>query len=195
MTKFAEYSRGEPEPPAPVNDLMIRHAREADVETLAAIAAERESEPIERWRDSFRRLLLECESGRACALVAEVGTEVVAFGKAAHFTPPEGSPANTAPSGWYLSGVVVRPGWRRRGIGSRLTSARLAWIAERDAKAYYFANARNLVSVDLHRHHGFVELTRDFHHPQATFEGGVGILFVCEPGPAMTSRSTSPVLP
>ena len=59
-----------------------------------------------------------------------------------------------------------------------LTRRRLGWIAGRGAtEAYYFANAQNLASIDLHAKLGFVELTRDFHVPGATFAGGVGILF------------------
>ena len=165
------------------------------MDALAAIAAEREGEPIEKWIDSFRRLLPACDSGDACALVAEADARTVGFGKVARFVPPADSPANAAPSGWYLAGVVVSPAWRRRGIGALLTRSRLEWIAERADRAYYFANARNQASIDLHRRFGFVELTRDFHHPKVTFKGGVGILFSCELAMAAATRATSPVLP
>jgi ribosomal protein S18 acetylase RimI-like enzyme len=83
--------------------------------------------------------------------------------------------------------VVVGPAHRRRGLGRQLTRVRLDWIRERSTQAYYFANERNQVSIALHRALGFVELTRDFHHPQVQFEGGSGILFACDlrrgPGP------------
>ena len=32
----------------------------------------------------------------------------------------------------------------------RLTAARLAWIAERSREAFYFANAKNQVTIELH---------------------------------------------
>ena len=68
-------------------------------------------------------------------------------------------------------------GWRRRGIGIELTRQRLAWIGDRAGSAYYFANARNVPSIDLHAKLGFAESTRDFTFPGASFEGGAGILF------------------
>lgn len=42
---------------------------------------------------------------------------------------------------------------------------------------FYLTNARNLVSIDLHRAFGFEEHTRDFVFPGAEFHGGTGILF------------------
>jgi len=76
--------------------------------------------------------------------------------------------------------VIVVPEYRRRSVGRILTQARLDWIAQRDRWAYYFANAQNRVSIELHQQFGFIELTREFSHPWATFEGGIGILFRAE---------------
>jgi len=56
----------------------------------------------------------------------------------------------------------------------------LNWIAQRDRYAYYFANAQNRVSIELHEQFGFMELTQDFTYPGVTFEGGIGILFRVE---------------
>jgi hypothetical protein len=58
-----------------------------------------------------------------------------------------------------------------------LTPQRLAWIGDRADAAYYFANARNVTSIDLHGKLGFIEVTRDFTFPGASFEDGAGILF------------------
>jgi GNAT superfamily N-acetyltransferase len=111
-----------------------------------------------------------------CLLVATAGGETCGFATAAWFEPPEGAPPDGAPAGWYLFGIIVREGWRRRGIGARLTEARLAWIAERADEAYYFANALNRASLDLHERLGFRELTRSFSFPGASFQGGTGVL-------------------
>jgi hypothetical protein len=71
---------------------------------------------------------------------------------------------------------------RRRGIAHALTRARLDRLAP---PVYYFANERNRASIDLHAPFGFQELTRDFWHPDVTFTGGGGILFVTgKDGPA-----------
>jgi hypothetical protein len=58
-----------------------------------------------------------------------------------------------------------------------LTLARLDWIAGRHDQAFYFTNARNVASIELHREFGFAEVTRDFTFPGASFEGGIGVLF------------------
>jgi ribosomal protein S18 acetylase RimI-like enzyme len=183
MSKFAEYSASDPDRPRTTSpaDLVIRPALPADLPALAAIAAEREGEPEADWRARFEQILHATAAGDSVLLVAAVGGTVAGYGKAAHFAPPAGSPPNAAPAGYYLTGVIVDPAHRRRGLGSALTRARLDWIRARGAKrAYYFANERNRVTIDLHRGLGFVELTRDFHHPHVRFEGGSGILFVCD---------------
>ncbi|HET9950318.1 MAG TPA: GNAT family N-acetyltransferase [Candidatus Eisenbacteria bacterium] len=186
MSEFAEYApgaRSSEEPPLTGTDgLRLRPASAVDLPRLAPIAAAREGIAPERALEGFETFLAEADAGRALLLLAELGAEAIGFAKASYFTPPPGSPANVAPEGWYLSGVVVSPRHRRRGVGAALTAARLEWIDARSPRAYYFANARNRVSIDLHEGFGFVEATRDFVHPRATFEGGVGVLFVRESG-------------
>ena len=183
MSEFAEYApgRGGPAPPLTESDgLRIRAAAERDLARLAPIAAEREGCSLEQALEGLSRFFGATQAGRALLVLAEIGTDAIGFGKASTFTPPAGSPPNMAPGGWYLSGVVVSPPYRRRGVGARLTTTRLAWIAELGGgvAVYYFANARNRVSIDFHRAFGFTELTRDFSHPHARFEGGPGILFI-----------------
>ena len=180
MSEFAEYAPGAAAelPLTEADGLRLRAAVAADLPRLAPIAAEREGIAVERALDGLERFFGEASAGRALLLVAELGEEAIGFGKASYFSTPPGSPPNVAPEGWYLSGVVVRPRHRRRRVGDALTAARLEWIAARSPRAYYFANVRNRVSIDLHEAFGFVEATRDFVHPHATFEGGVGALFV-----------------
>ena len=112
--------------------------------------------------------------------VAEVHGQVVGHAHVARHEQPVDAPVEAAPSGPYLLGVLVDPRWRRRGVGEALTDSRLAWAWERDSSVYYFANARNRSSIDLHARLGFHELTRDFSFPGATFAGGVGILYRAE---------------
>ena len=83
---------------------------------------------------------------------------------------------------------MVVDAWRRAGVGHTLTAARLAWIAERTERAYYFTNARNQVSLDLHRKLGFMELSRAFSGPGIQFDGGHGVLEVIE----FAERATIP---
>jgi ribosomal protein S18 acetylase RimI-like enzyme len=93
------------------------------------------------------------------------------------FEPDREASADTAPRGYYLTGIFVDPAHRRGGIGFALTQARLDWIRERDDEAWFFANAWNTASIELHRRFGFDEVTRRFSFPSVTFDGGEGILF------------------
>lgn len=108
--------------------------------------------------------------------VAEDAGRIVGYARASRWTPPADAPPNAAPSGWYLLGLVVTPEYRRRGIGRALTVARLNAIAARASEVWYFVNARNRSSLDLHATLGFAEVTRDFWFPGLTFDGGEGIL-------------------
>ena len=182
MSEFAPYAPGAPSeaPLTEADGLRLRPAAAADLPRLAPIAAAREGVPLEQALERFERHFTETSAGQALLLIAEVGGEAVGFGAAAYFTPPSDPAPNMAPEGWYLAGVVVAPRHRRRGIGAALTAARLEWIAARSRRAYYVANERNRVSIELHEAFGFVEATRDFTYPRATFEGGGGVLFVRE---------------
>jgi len=164
-----------------LEDLLIRPAVVSDVTELGAIEAAREGGKAAEYA---LRLEMSITSWNATAqgliLVAEHEGRLVGLAKVKHFTPPDDAPLNVAPSGWYLAGVIVVPEHRRRSVGRILTQARLNWIAQRDRWAYYFANAQNRVSIELHQQFGFVELTRDFTHPWVTFEGGIGVLLRAE---------------
>jgi ribosomal protein S18 acetylase RimI-like enzyme len=188
VSKFADYAPDADRPPplTAADGLVVRPAEADDLEAIAELFAVREDAPVEAGRALFAKRLDDVRAGRAFVVVAQVAGRVVGYGKAELFAPPPDAPTNVAPAGWYLAGVVVDPAHRRRGVGLALTAARLDWIGGRSGKAWYFANVRNLATIDLHRALGFIEATRDFSFPGVTFEGGVGILFVRDlrrPGP------------
>jgi ribosomal protein S18 acetylase RimI-like enzyme len=153
----------------------IRDAAADDIPACAELAwnAGLERDPAE-WRDVLRDDLTASEQHLS---VAEAGGVVVGYGRAMLFLPAADGPADSAPPGYYLTGMFVRPDHRRMGVGTALTQARLAWISLHEDKAWYFANAGNLGSIELHRRLGFREVTRDFSFPGVTFDGGVGVLF------------------
>lgn len=127
--------------------------------------------------DDFAVQLAACvDSPTRQLLVARRGDAVVGYGKVSRFTRPDDCAPRIAPSGWYLGGLAVAAAARRAGIGSALTRARMAWVADRAPEVWYFTNARNGASLDLHARLGFAEVTRDFEYPGVTFEGGVGVL-------------------
>ena len=171
------------ERPPVAEDLLIRTALTSDVPELSDIEDAREGGETAAHAAKLEKLLASSAARKARVLAAQHGPRLVGIAKITRFTPPPDSPPNMAPAGWYLSGVIVAEDYRRRGIGRRLTQARLNWIAERDRAAYYFSNARNRASIDLHRAFGFVELSRDFTFPGASFEGGAGSLFKAELAP------------
>ena len=126
------------------------------------------------WSDA---LLREIRDREGHLVVADAGGTIVGYGRARLFEPEPDAPADTAPRGYYLTGVFVHPEQRRRGLGEMLTRARLDWIGGRAAEAWFFANARNDVSIRLHQRLGFEEATRRFSFPGLAFDGGEGILF------------------
>lgn len=180
MNLFAEY---EPRPagtsaePLPAG-MLVRPATGADAVPLAGIAHERHGGDAGKLTEGFAaELSAGGEGGDRLLLVAVVDGAVAGFARVRRFEPAPDAPGNAAPAGWYLAGIVVARAWRRRGIGRELTRRRLAWIAARAPEAWFFANARNRVSIDLHVKLGFREVTRDFWYPGTSFVGGVGILF------------------
>ena len=72
--------------------------------------------------------------------------------------------------------MVVAPEFRRRGIGRRLTQARIDWVLTRDAAAYYVVSASNRASRTLHAELGFVEISDDFVVPGVVFANDDGLL-------------------
>ena len=154
----------------------IRPARSGDLPALARITHERSGGDSETHRRSLERFLARAATGRSLLLVAEVGGEVVGFGKCRYLVPPRREPPDPAPEAWYLAGLIVDSRFRRRGIGRALTQARLRWAAERADRVFYVANARNAPSIALHAALGFEELARGPSFADFTFEGGAGVL-------------------
>jgi GNAT superfamily N-acetyltransferase len=149
-----------------------------DVDSLGRISADREGGDALTHGAGFKRAIEGDEIGvTSLILVAEVGDDVIGFGKAQYLSEQRGTDGGVSPEGWHLTGVVVDPRFRRRGVGARLTAQRLQWIAERSRFAYYFANARNRVSISLHESFGFVEVDRGTECGGVSFTGGEGILF------------------
>lgn len=153
----------------------IREGRRADMgqcTVLARLAFPERS--VKEWLHVLRHDLADPDRH---LVVAESGGVVIGYGRAQLFEPEADAPADTAPRGYFLTGVFVSPSYRSMGVGAALTQTRLDWISERATEAWYFANARNSRSISLHGPFGFEEVTRRFSFPGLTFEGGEGILF------------------
>ncbi len=177
MSLFAEYAPGGAARPR-VEGLAIRFAEPADLDVVAALATARNGGSLEERRARISRELRHRRRQRL--FVAETADGVIGYAWVKRFRAAPDAPPGCAPDGWYLLGVVVDPAWRRRGVGTALTRARLDFIAHRASQAYYAANAGNRPSIDLHVQFGFTELSRDFVLPRVHFAGGKGVLFRAE---------------
>ena len=90
--------------------------------------------------------------------VAKANGRVIAYGRVAQMAADEAAPGT--PAGCYLSGVLVEPAWRGRGIATALTRARLRWAFARSDEAFYVTGADNIASLHLHAALGFQEMKR-----------------------------------
>jgi ribosomal protein S18 acetylase RimI-like enzyme len=90
--------------------------------------------------------------------VAKANGHVIAYGRVAKLAAGEAAPGT--PAGYYLSGVLVDPAWRGRGIATTLTRARLRWVFAHAAEVFYVAGADNISSLHLHAALGFQEMKR-----------------------------------
>ena len=159
-------------------DLVIRPAIPDNTDQLAKIAYDRDGGEFIQLENRFKHEITNLESTDDGLLhVAEWKSGIIGFARVKYFKPVSSAPTSTSPEGWYLTGIIVSPKYRRQGIASLLIQARPDWIAKRSGQAYYFANGQNRVSIELHRQFGFIELTRDFVYPDVEFTGGEGILF------------------
>lgn len=124
---------------AGIAEVEVAAGRLAEAQTLQFAA------PLRGAMSDPLRLVLVAEAQPQPG--AAGGAAVVGWAKTHHWNHADGP----APAGHYLGGLTVLPGFRRRGVAIQLTDARLAWIWERDASAWYVVNARNRASLELHR--------------------------------------------
>lgn len=172
MTGFAAYAPDAGgEPPAQVR---LRPATAEDIDAILRIevVSGRVESPAGH-ADGYRRAIDDPDRSVPVAEIDDAGgLAIVGWAKTHHHVDA----AFPAPPGHYLGGITVDPGWRRRGVGTALTGARLRWISARADEAFYVVNVRNRASIDLHRRWGFIEVLRAPTLLDAVFDGGVGLL-------------------
>lgn len=175
MVDVGVFEPYEPEPKErqPAETVHIRDGVSADVPACLDLVERVLKLDRAPWE---RSLTASVTDSQRMLHVADDAGRIAGYARSTYWTRPPDAPANAAPSGWYLLGLVVAPEYRRRGIGRALTVARLRALASRTPEVWYFANARNQSSLDLHATLGFVEVTRDFWFPDLTFDGGEGVL-------------------
>jgi ribosomal protein S18 acetylase RimI-like enzyme len=108
--------------------------------------------------DRGEQFATDITDDRRQMFLAKANGQVVAYGRVIELAADEAGPGT--PAGCYLSGVLVDPVWRRRGIATELTRARLGWAFARTDKVFYVTGADNLASLHLHAVLGFQEMKR-----------------------------------
>jgi aminoglycoside 6'-N-acetyltransferase I len=116
--------------------------------------------------------------------IAKANGQIVGYGRLIELAADEAGPGT--PAGCYLSGVVVDPAWRGRGIATALTRARLRWAFAHTDTVRYVTGADNPASLRLHAALGFQEVRR-FESERSTV--GVDVLSQLVRNTAATSRA------
>lgn len=169
MAHYASYDPGASRQGPPF-DAVLRPAAHADVEGLTAIDITVVVRTAEDWESAIDKTL----QGERQLLVAEIDGTIGGFAQAHRL---DEHPVDLAPAGYYLTGVTVLPVYRRGGLARAFTLARLEWIKERAAEAWYFAAAENAASIRMHQQLGFIEVGRAPSIHGVAFEAGEGVLF------------------
>jgi ribosomal protein S18 acetylase RimI-like enzyme len=146
-------------------------AVEGDLDVLGALQARVRGGDAGEWARRVRKAM---GRPRGAVVVARVGDAVVGYGSVAYLAEHA---EDGAPGGFYLTGVTVDLGWRRRGVGEQLTRWRMEWAWRQAAgELWCLVSARNPASIELHRGLGFREVRRAPALQGVPFDGGEGLL-------------------
>ncbi|GAA4903473.1 ribosomal protein S18 acetylase RimI-like enzyme [Stackebrandtia albiflava] len=148
--------------------------RPQDLVVCAALSAEYNGEEPRRALVNAQQHVAKPRNALFVATGPDGG--IVGYARISYVTTPPNPAPDSAPEGYYLGGMVIDPRFRRRGVGTRLTTERLKFIANRSADAWYLVNKDNRASIALHVAHDFHETTREFTFPGVVFDGPGGIL-------------------
>ncbi len=167
MAEYADYDPDRPDDERFGPDV-VRPARPEDAEGIIELTCARHDLDPQVVRPRIQKELAGIARKEPwCVFVAQIGHHLVGFARARRMEHARDGLPLVLPEGWYLTGVIVDPVWRRRGLGEALTSARLAWLRRRTDAAYYVASRENKASIALHERFGFHEIARGFAYPRA----------------------------
>ncbi len=156
----------------------VRPARPEDAAAIARISAEREGLDEDEIRPRvLGELTADGMGTEHHVFVAEVDRQVVGYGRIRDLTHADHGLPEVLREGWYLTGVVVAPEFRRRSLGAALTRARIEWVRARATEVHFVTNLRNHTSIDLHAAFGFEQIACEFEYPRAGLPLGAGAAF------------------
>ena len=180
MTQFASYRPRTSNTPVQSlpGTLTIRPATHYDLAPLALLRTACLKRVYTNHLRTLQEELAMIAQGTARLLiVAEHQGIIIGTARAAYYQPHLFTNRNSIPEGWYLLGVLVYPQYRRYGVAMALTRYRLNWLTTRTSQVWFFANANNRASIDLHWQLGFHEVERNIEVPGVTFSNGIGVLW------------------
>ncbi|MEP7020860.1 MAG: GNAT family N-acetyltransferase [Pseudonocardiales bacterium] len=170
---FAEYEPAARPAQRPTPPVQVRALAATDVTDCATLIASRGGGDPGLSADKLRRDLAHPDRH---LFVAVSGDDVVGYGAVIRHEPTPADPPDTAPAGYYLVGLMIASHWRRRGIGALLTTTRMTFVRRHADEVWCFANIANTAVLDLQRHLGFAEVTRQFSFPGAPLTPGTTVL-------------------
>ncbi|HEY5437344.1 MAG TPA: GNAT family N-acetyltransferase [Acidimicrobiales bacterium] len=133
-------------------EIVIRVAEPSDSTACALLISDHESGAFEDWRSRFE---IDLANPRRLFLVATVDDSVLGYGHTTFHSRDAHEESTSSPSGYFLSGLMVSPDYRRKGIGKFLTIARINKLRQVTDHIYYGAERGNLATIDLHAQLGF----------------------------------------
>ena len=147
---FARYQSGTKR--KSLDGVIYRLASEKDADAIAKITFDREGGSrnksfeyyLERTKNELKGIELATDFN---LIVAEYEGDIIGFGRSIYYDLEKIQVPYSAPSGWYLMGVVVRPEFRRYGIGHRIVKERVIHISENFNEIYFIVDVQNKVSI------------------------------------------------
>lgn len=134
---------------------VIRKATLNDITACAHLISDHVSGNLEAWQSQFEQ---DIANPQRLFLVATVNHSVVGYGHATIHSATLEDEAKSSPTGYFLSGLMVAPAYRRQGIGTLLTVARIDDLRQVTNTIYYRAEPDNLPTIDLHSRLGFKKI-------------------------------------
>lgn len=159
----------------------VTPAGAADLDGLVELALERDGGEARQHRERMlKRLELGPRAGRLLVAKSSAG-KLLGYGASELLSwASETADTRRAPGGWYLTGVIVAPAARRRGVGRALTEARIEAWPSHTGPLRFVVNAQNRASIELHSGLGFELEAESVQVPGVRFAGGRGLLFRLE---------------
>jgi ribosomal protein S18 acetylase RimI-like enzyme len=133
-------------------EIVIRKATLTDITACALLISNHVSGNLEDWQSRFEQ---DLANPRRHFLVATVDDSVEGYGHTTFHTGLSEDETKLSPTGYFLSGLMVSPAHRRKGLGQLLTIARIDELRQVTDLIYYRAEHDNQATIELHSRLGF----------------------------------------